>query len=216
MRTFFQLFSFEIKTIMSDFGTILISMLFFVICNAVFAFLLAHDAGALRSAGPVIIWITALLSLFNACQNIVKNDLQTDFLTQIRLSNIPIEQFFITKTLAYWVFSGMIITLLSPFFSFMYGLSLEQSHALCRGILIGTLIISFIYHLIAIISQKRTNSLTIVLAIPLSTPIVIISLLMTNKTSEYQHLDTLVGILLINIPLCIFLSTQALKTPLKD
>ena len=209
--SFVQLLKFEIKSITANATNILTSVLFFIISNSIFMYILASNPESLKKAGPIMIWVTGLLSIFNACQHMVKEDRENGFIQRAQISNTPITSFLYAKLATYWFFSGFIICALTIPISIFYGIDIPSARRLMISMAISTIIISLLYHFVLIISEKTNGYLTTILILPLCLPIIILSLLHMNETGHSPYLTALWGLLFIYAPFYHFFASKALK-----
>jgi len=87
---------------------------FFVLILVLAPLGLGPEPALLRSAGPGLIWIAALLANLIGLERVIEPDLQDGTLDLLRLSQLPLELVVLAKVVALWLTNGLVICLLAP------------------------------------------------------------------------------------------------------
>ena len=89
-------------------------LLFFVLVTALFPLGIGADPGLLRSIGPGIIWVAALLAAMLSLDSVFRSDFEDGSLEHFLLSAHPLSVLVLAKTLAHWLITGLPLLVVAP------------------------------------------------------------------------------------------------------
>lgn len=156
-------------------GGAALSAAFFALIVVLVPFGLGPDMSTLKSAGPGMFWIAALLATLLGLERIIQPDTEDGTLDLIRLSSLPLELVALAKIIAHWLTSGLIITVLAPLLAPLLNLSFSAIPVLALSLLLGTPALSAIGTAAAALgaSVQRGGMVLALLALPLNIPFLI-------------------------------------------
>ena len=115
---------------------VLTTLIFFVIVVSLFPFGVGPDAELLRTLGPGVIWVAALLASMLSLGRLFAGDFVDGVLEQLLLTPQPLAVLALVKVFAHWLVSGLPLVLMAPVLGLQYGLSAEALQilvlTLCR------------------------------------------------------------------------------------
>ena len=171
---------------------------------------------------PAIIWIGVVFSLFLYLDRIFSPDLEDGSLERIAVSDLPMEKYVWAKVIVLWISSGLLLTVLAPFFGLLLNLPISVGLVCASSILAGSPALAAIGCLGGGIGtfSRHGNLLQTVIVLPLSIPILIFG---TKSVIAYSNGDPylplllqLIGISLASIAIFPFLISYTLKTVLEE
>lgn len=159
---------------------------FFVLILVLAPLGLGPEPALLRSAGPGLIWIAALLANLIGLERVIEPDLQDGTLDLLRLSQLPLELVVLAKVVALWLTNGLVICLLAPLVAPLLFVQSDALWALILSLLLGTPGLSFIGTAGAALSAgvRRGGALLALIVLPLNIPALIFG---ANAVSAVQH-----------------------------
>ena len=159
---------------------------FFVLILVLAPLGLGPEPALLRSAGPGLIWIAALLANLIGLERVIEPDLQDGTLDLLRLSPLPLELVVLAKVIALWLTNGLVICLLAPLVAPLLFVQSDSLWALTVSLLLGTPGLSFIGTAGAALSAgvRRGGALLALIVLPLNIPALIFG---ANAVSAVQH-----------------------------
>src|SRR3954469_15014202 len=125
----------------SDVGT---ALLFFVIVASLFPLGVGAEPNLLRSIGPGVIWVAALLSSMLSLSRMFENDHADGTLEQMLLGAAPLGVVVAAKAAAHWLVSGLPLVLIAPVLAIQYDLSASLIGVLTLSLILGTPVLSMI------------------------------------------------------------------------
>jgi len=154
---------------------ILNPLIFFVAITMFVPLGISPDAKSLAPIAPGLIWIIALLSVLLSLDKLFQNDYEDGCLEQMQVSGQSMFWLCLTKMFAYWCFTGVPLTLLSPVLGLMMSLTTEAYPALMLSLFLGTGALCFIGAIGAAltVSLRRGGLLISLIIIPLYVPVLI-------------------------------------------
>ena len=152
-------------------------VLFFVICTTLFSFIAGTDLAVLRTVGPGVIWVAALLASILSLDGLFRNDYEDGTLDQILISPHPLPLIVLAKIFAHWIAAGLPLLAISPILGILMNLDSHTIAVLVVTIAISTPIFSLIgaFGASLVLSQKKAGTLLSLLTLPLCVPILIFS-----------------------------------------
>lgn len=156
-------------------GEIANALLFFVVVAAIVPFGVGADPNQLRSIGPGIIWVAALLASLLALGRLFQSDAADGTLEQLMLSPQPFVLVAGAKMFAHWVATGLPTLAVAPVLALMYGLPADATLVLLAGLALGTPVLSLIGGIGAALTlgARGGGALLALLVLPLYVPILV-------------------------------------------
>ncbi|MRW94886.1 heme exporter protein CcmB [Duganella sp. FT80W] len=176
---------------------VLASVIFFVIVAALAPLGLGPEPAMLRTIGPGMLWIAALLASMLALQRLFAQDHADGTLEQLLLSPEPTTLLVAGKILAHWLTCGLPLIVLSPLLALQFGLPAEQVWVLMASLLLGTPILSLIGAIGAALTLgvRGGGVLIALLVLPLYIPVLIFGAGAAVAPDPQSHLLLLGGLL---------------------
>ncbi len=152
-------------------------VIFFVVCTTLFSFIAGTDASILKSIGPGVIWVAALLASMLSLEGLFRSDYEDGTLEQILTSPAPLPLLVLAKVIAHWISAGLPLLLISPILGILMNLDFHSGLILVVTIAISTPTFSLIgiFGAALVITQKKAGMLLSLLTLPLCVPILIFS-----------------------------------------
>jgi heme exporter protein B len=150
-------------------------VLFFLVVVSLFPLSATPDQQLLRSVGPGIIWVSALLATLLALDSIFRPDYDDGSLEQIALSPQPLSLLVLAKTIAHWLVSAMPLIVISPLLGMLMQLPLDAIGILVLALLLGTPALSLVgaVGVGLTVGIRRNGVLLSLLVLPLYVPALI-------------------------------------------
>lgn len=174
-RACLQVFKREMTLLMRRKTEVLNPLLFGFLVALLFPLGLGPAPATLTLLAPGLLWVIALLSCLWATDGLFDEDFQDGSLVLLLLSPQPVYFLMISRLLAHWVGSGLIIALTSPLLAMMLFLPLGAVPSLVLSLLLGTLCLVFIGAVGAALTVNMQNSgvLLSLIVLPLYVPVII-------------------------------------------
>jgi heme exporter protein B len=144
MSAFLGVIRRDLLLAMRNRADVLSSVFFFIIVAALAPLGLGPEPAMLRTIGPGMLWIAALLASMLALHRLFAQDHADGTLEQMLLSPEPASLLVAGKILAHWITTGIPLIVLSPLLALQFGLPAEQVLILMASLLLGTPILSLI------------------------------------------------------------------------
>jgi heme exporter protein B len=154
---------------------VLTIVFFFAIVVSLFPLGVGTEATLLRSLGPGVVWVAALLASMLALGRLFAADFADGTLEQLVLAGEPLPLLCLAKVFAHWVGTGLPLVLLSPLLGLEFGLDAAALSVLAASLLIGTPTLSLIGAIGAALTLgvRGGGALTALLVLPLYVPTLI-------------------------------------------
>jgi heme exporter protein B len=151
------------------------SVFFLVIVVSLFPLGVGPEPAVLRTIGPGVLWVAALLACLLSLARVFTADYVDGTLEQMVLVPQPLAVLVVGKVFAHWVISGLPIVLLSPLLGLQFGLSGESLGVLVMSLLLGTPTLSMIGTIGAalVLGVRGSGLLVALLVLPLYVPVLI-------------------------------------------
>lgn len=151
------------------------ALIFFVIVASLFPLGVGPEVELLRTMGPGVIWVAALLASMLSLARLFNDDLRDGTLEQMLLAAHPLPVLVLGKIVAHWVGSGLLLALVSPLLALQYGLSPGTTGVLLVTLLLGTPLLSLLGAIGAslTIGLRSASVLVSLLVLPLCVPVLI-------------------------------------------
>ncbi|MEP6942942.1 MAG: heme exporter protein CcmB [Betaproteobacteria bacterium] len=150
-------------------------LLFYVIVVALFPLGVGPDPSLLRTMGPGVLWVTALMTSMLALPRLFAGDFADGSLEQIALSPYPLPALIAGKIAAHWASTGLPLAAASPWLGVQFGLSTGELEVLALGLLMGTPTLSLLGAIGAALTLgvRGSGALVSLLVLPLCVPVLI-------------------------------------------
>lgn len=156
-------------------GEMMNPLVFFLIAISMIPLGLGPEKALLMRIAPGIIWVMALLATLLSLDSLFRSDFDDGTLEQLLISPHPLYLNVLAKVLAFWLATGLPLTLLSPLLGVMLSLPSGAFIALCSSLLIGTAAMSLIGAVGAALTVglRKGGLLISLIVMPLYVPILI-------------------------------------------
>lgn len=151
------------------------SLVFFGMVVSLFPLGIGPEATMLRTMGPGVVWVAALLASMLALNRLFTDDHQDGTLEQLLMSPTPLPILVLGKALAHWLSSGMLLVIASPVIALQFDLSPTATGVLCLSLLLGTPLLSLVGAIGAALTVgvRGSGVLVSLLVLPLVMPVLI-------------------------------------------
>ncbi len=151
------------------------TLLFFVIVASLFPLSVGPDPGLLRTMGPGVLWVAALLASMLGLGRLLSADYADGTLEQLALAPQPLGALIAAKIAAHWLTSGLPLVLIAPLLGLQYDLAADSLLALMASLLLGTPVLSLLGAIGAALTLglRAANVLVPLLVLPLTVPVLI-------------------------------------------
>lgn len=172
----------DLKLAMRAGGGAGLSLVFFLTIVVLVPFALGPDLNLLSRIGPAILWLGALLSTLIGLDRLFQADSEDGSLDLLRASPLPLEVAVLAKGLAFWLVTGLPLTLVAPLLGLLVALPPEGMLPLTATLLAGTPALTFIGVAgAALTASLRRGGLVIALLVaPLMIPTLIFGVSAAN------------------------------------
>ena len=156
-------------------GELGVQLLFYVIVVTLFPLGVGPEPGPLRTLGPGVLWVAALLASLLSLPRLFATDFADGTLEQIALSPYPLPALISGKILAHWLTTGAPLAVLAPLLALQFGLDGNERVVLVAGLLLGTPTLSLLGAIGAALTLgvRGGGALLALLILPLYIPILI-------------------------------------------
>jgi len=150
-------------------------LLFFVLVTALFPLGIGADPGLLRSIGPGIIWVAALLAAMLSLDSVFRSDFEDGSLEHFLLSAHPLSILVLAKTLAHWLITGLPLLIVAPLLGLLLALPADAMWVLVATLALGTPVLSLVGAIgtALTVGLRRGGVLLSLLVLPLYIPVLI-------------------------------------------
>jgi len=151
---------------------VLTVLFFFVIVTSLFPLAIGPEPRLLRTIGPGVLWVAALLSTLLGLHRLFADDLADGTLEQMALSPPAFVWLVGGKILMHWIVTGLPVVLLAPLLGLQYDLDTRSLGPLTLGLLLGTPLLSMIGAIGAALTLglRGGGALLALLVLPLNIP----------------------------------------------
>lgn len=150
-------------------------LLFFLLVIILFPLGLGPDPEQLSVLAPGILWVVALLANLMICMRLFVDDFEDGSLEQLAMARVPLAIAVLPQLVAAWLASGLLLSLVSPLFGLMLGLSMDVTPVLVASLLMGTAIMLLLGAVgsALTVGVQRGGILLALLILPLYVPVLI-------------------------------------------
>jgi heme exporter protein B len=152
------------------------ALLFFVVVASLFPLGVGAEPELLRSIGPGVIWVAALLSSLLSLGRLFSADHADGTLEQMLLGAAPLGVVVAAKGLAHWVVAGLPLVFIAPLLALQYDIAADLYGVLALSLLLGTPVLSLIGAIGAALTLglRGGGVLLALLVLPLYVPVLIL------------------------------------------
>ena len=193
------------------------TLIFFVIVASLFPLGVGSDTALLRTLGPGVVWVAALLASMLALARLFAGDYADGTLEQLALAPQPLTLLVMAKVAAHWLVTGLPLVIAAPLLGLQYDLDSDALLVLLASLLLGTPALSLIGAIGAALTLgvRGGGALLSLLVLPLYVPVLIFgagSVAATAAgTGAEAHLLLLGGFLALALVLAPWASAAALR-----
>jgi heme exporter protein B len=154
---------------------LLTTVFFFVSVASLFPLGVGPEPAMLRTIGPGVVWVAALLAGLLSMPRLFAADYQDGTLEQLLLVPHPLSVLVTAKIGAHWLTSGLPIVVLSPLLGMQFGMAGDSLLILMASLLLGTMALSFVGSIGSALTLgvRGSGLLVALLTLPLFIPILI-------------------------------------------
>ena len=155
---------------------VLTALAFFALVATLFALGVGPDAQLLRTIGPGVVWVGALLASMLTLPRLFAGDHADGSLDQMLLAASPAGVIVAAKLTAHWLAAGLPLVALSPLLALQFDLVAEARTALAGSLLVGTPVLTLIGAIGAALTLglRAGGLLLALLVLPLYVPVLIL------------------------------------------
>jgi heme exporter protein B len=148
---------------------------FFVVAAGLFPLGVGPEPQTLRTIGPGVVWVCALLAAMLSVTQLFTADHQDGSLEQMLLSPQPLLGIVLGKVLAQWLSTGLPLVVASPLIGVLFDMSAPAIATLTATLLIGTPVLSLLGAVGAALTLglRSGAALVFLLVLPLTIPTLI-------------------------------------------
>jgi heme exporter protein B len=203
-------------------GELAMPAIFFVLVTALFPLGLSPQPELLRSVGPGVVWVAALLAGLIGQQTLFKGDFDDGSLEQLTLCPMPLELVALARVASHWLTTGLPIVLLSPLMGLLMDYPGEAMGTLALSLFLGTAILSLLGAVGAALTVglRQSGMLMPILVLPLAVPVLIFGAQAAAQAAHGEDptgaLYLLAAMLVLGITLAPFAIAAAVRVSLES
>jgi len=196
------------------------TLFFFIIAVTLFPLGVGPEIELLRTMGPGVIWVAALLASMLSLSTLFSGDYEDGTLEQMVIAPHPLSVLVLGKLFAHWLTTGVPLALLSPLLGMQMGLGSAEIQVLLLTLLLGTPVLSLIGSIGAALTLgvRGGGILLSLLILPLFIPVLIFGAgavdAFTTGVSIDGHLSLLGAFLVLSIVFAPLATSVALRISL--
>ena len=166
-------------------GGALIGVLFFFTVVTLMPFAVGPDIALLKRIGPAILWLGAMLASLLTLDRLFMADLEDGSLDLIMMSRTPLELVCVAKALAHWLAASVPLIVATPALGVMLNLDGNATLGVMLTLLVGTpaLTLTGMIGAALAVTLRRGGLLLPVLVLPLSIPVLIFGVIVSNAAA---------------------------------
>ncbi|MCS6786882.1 MAG: heme exporter protein CcmB [Thiobacillaceae bacterium] len=198
-------------------GDWLTAQAFFVMVVSLFPLGIGADPQLLRSIGPGVVWVAALLASLLSLARLFADDHRDGSLEQMLLSPEPTVLIALGKALAHWLIYGLPLLAIAPLLGLQFALPAEAIGVLMASLAIGTPILSLLGSVGAalVLGLRGGGVLLTLIILPLYVPALIFGAGAVDATlagtGAQAHLSLLGAFLLMCLVVSPWVAAAALR-----
>lgn len=173
LRIFLAVVRRDLLVVFRRWGDVASPLVFFAIVSSLFPLALSPAPQTLKTIGPAVLWVAALLSNLLALNALYRADLEDGTMEQFLLRPEPLALVMLAKTVSHWLSSGLPLAVLAPLLGITYYLPAEAIATLCATLLIGSPTLSLLGSVGAALTAglRQASGLLALLVLPLMLPV---------------------------------------------
>ena len=154
---------------------LLTTLIFFVIVASLFPLGVGAETALLRTMGPGVVWVAALLASMLALARLFAGDYADGTLEQLALAPQPLSALVMAKIAAHWLATGLPLVIVAPLLGLQYDLDSDALLVLLASLLLGTPTLSLIGAIGAALTLgvRGGGALLSLIVLPLYVPVLI-------------------------------------------
>ncbi len=211
----------DIQLVLRRQSDVVATLFFFVVAVSLFPLGVGADPVLLRSIGPGVLWVAALLSAMLSLGRLFAADFSDGTLEQLLLAPVPLTLIVAVKIFAHWIVSGLPLVLLAPVLGLQFNMGAQELGVLAFSLLLGTPLLSLIGAIGAALTLgvRGAGVLVAILVLPLFIPVLIfgagaVTASMTGMSPQ-GALSLLGALLALGIVFAPYASAAALRISLE-
>jgi len=199
---------------------IVVPWVFFAIVVSLFPLAIGPEPQTLRTIGPGVVWVGALLATMLSLGHIFDTDYADGSLEQLALAPHPLSLLVLAKVAAHWVLAGLPLVLIAPLLAVQLQMDIASLDVLVASLLLGTPVMILIGSVGAALTLglRGGGVLVSLLVLPLYTPVLIFgasaAMSATQGTSAEMQLSLLGAFLALSLTFAPWASAAALRISL--
>lgn len=199
---------------------VLTTLVFFVIVTSLFPLGVGPEMNVLRTIGPGVLWVAALLAAMLALNRLFTGDHTDGTLEQLALAPHPLSVLVLGKVAALWLTTGLPLVLMSPLLGLQYGLPPAALGTLVATLALGTPVLALIGSVGAALTLgvRGGGVLVSLLVLPLYVPVLIFGAGAVEATlsglDAGGHLSLLAAFLLLALVFAPWATAAAIRIAL--
>ncbi|WP_295580890.1 heme exporter protein CcmB [uncultured Lamprocystis sp.] len=197
---------------------VLTTLFFFLIVVSLFPLGVGTETAVLRTLGPGVVWVAALLASMLALERLFAADFEDGTLEQLLLTDQPLVLLVLAKITAHWLLTGLPLVLMAPLVGMQYHLTDPAIGIMMAALLLGTPVLSLIGAIGAALTLglRGGGILLSLLILPLYIPVLVygagaVELAAVELTATRPYLMLLAAFLLSSLILAPLASAAALR-----
>ncbi len=196
-------------------------LFFYLLIAMLFPLAITPEQESLSGMAGGAIWIAALLSVLLSMDGLFRSDFEDGSLEQLLLAPHPLSLLVMSRLLAHWILTGLLLTIFSPLLALLLHLPGEAQSALFVSLLVGTPVLSILGAIgVALtVGLRRGGVLLSLLVMPLYIPVLIFGsgavLAALDGLSWAGHIYWLAALLVLGLTLGPFAIAGALRISLE-
>jgi len=165
----------DIQLVLRRQSDVVATLFFFIVAVSLFPLGVGAEPALLRSIGPGVLWVAALLSAMLSLGRLFAADFSDGTLEQLVLAPVPLTLVVAVKIFAHWVASGLPLVMLAPLLGLQFNLEVQDLGVLAFSLLLGTPLLSLIGAIGAALTLgvRGAGVLVAILVLPLYIPVLI-------------------------------------------
>jgi heme exporter protein B len=217
-RIFFCVLGRDIRLAMRRRTDVLTTLFFFLIVVSLFPLGVGTEKQVLRSLGPGVVWVAALLASMLALEKLFAADHEDGTLEQMLLTPEPLSVLVLAKVAAHWILTGLPLVMIAPLVALQYQLPETARIVMMFSLLVGTPILSLIGAIGAALTLglRGGGILLSLLILPLYIPVLVYGAgAVTVSTVELEHVGPYFSLLSAFLLLALIFSPLAAAAALR-
>jgi heme exporter protein B len=156
-------------------GQVVQPLAFFAVVILLFPLGYTPELGKLRAIAPGVLWVGALLASMLALESLFRDDAADGTLEQLALCGQPLVALVAAKTLAFWLLTGLPLTLMAPLLGSALGVPVSAMPGILSALALGTITLSLLGAVGAALTLpvRRGGVLLSLLTLPLAVPVLV-------------------------------------------